>query len=74
MSKEKFEVGRYYKHTTGKIIKIVGAVMSDTYGMTAIAEDMSGNFKPVGTDESHTINWSQIPRPRPAKSEDAPNE
>jgi hypothetical protein len=59
----KFEVGRYYKHTTGEKLHICGVAHADIYMSPCyVAEDVYGNFKPVGTTADHAINYMEISR------------
>ena len=55
-----FEMGHYYAHTTGSKIHICGSAHSIAYGETTIAENEFGNFIPVGTSESYTVNYHEI--------------
>ena len=55
-----FEVGRYYRHSSGGCMHIVGSVKTDTYGWTLIGEDKSGNIRPVGIGEGYAENWYEI--------------
>lgn len=56
-----FEVGKHYEHSTGKKMHILGKVNSDMYySPCLVAEDLEGNFIPVGTDEENAVNWNEI--------------
>lgn len=56
-----FEVGKHYKHNSGKKIHILAEVNSDMYfSPCLVAEDLEGIFIPVGKDESSTTNWHEI--------------
>lgn len=55
-----FQVGKYYRHATGKKIYICGSFKSKLYGFTLMAEDPLGKFAPVGDTKDHTINWNEI--------------
>lgn len=49
------------KRSTGKKMHILGEVNSDMYySPCLVAEDLEGNFIPVGTDESNAVNWNEI--------------
>ncbi|KKN78828.1 hypothetical protein LCGC14_0346000 [marine sediment metagenome] len=59
-----FEIGRYYKHTTGHKLHIITACRTTLYGWTHIAEQtgVNGyeNFLAVGFDESSATNYTEI--------------
>ena len=56
-----FEEGKTYMHTTGKKMKIVGAVDSYIYGKTLIGENIeTGEFIPVGRTKYHAENWKEV--------------
>ncbi len=59
-NKMKFNIGRYYKHSTGKMIFICGVCSTYAYGMCLMAEDVYGSFSPVGNHEGATDNWREI--------------
>lgn len=59
----RFEIGKCYRHTSGKQIYICGSVHSFIYGLTTIAETNDGEFIPIGLDESHSVNWSELKAP-----------
>ncbi len=57
---ERFEVGKYYKHSGGGVIHIVGAVKTTTYGWTLVAEEhCSSQLKLVGQGVGYAENWSE---------------
>lgn len=57
----RFEVGKYYEHSTGKKMHILGEVNSDIYYSPGlVAEDLEGNFIPVGIGEEYVVNWNEI--------------
>lgn len=56
----KFELGRYYKHTTGSKIFICGLADSIFYGRGLIAEDERGELSRVGDSEENTVNYAEI--------------
>lgn len=59
----KFEVGKYYRHTSGEEMAIVGMVNTTMYGTTLVAESsLQGDLKPVGMGEDHAVNWVEIPQ------------
>ena len=55
-----FEVGKYYKNNSGKKLHILVDIETTYYGQTLLAEDNDGNFQPVGSDETNTVNWIEI--------------
>ena len=55
-----FQIGHYYKQSGGGMIHIVGAARTTLYGWTLLAEEHgSSNFRPVGSDEGSTVNWTE---------------
>ena len=57
----RFEVGKHYKHSTGKKMHILVEVNSDMhYSPCLVAEDLEGNFIPVGIGEEYAVNWNEI--------------
>jgi len=56
----KFELGKYYKHTSDKAIYICGVVHSHMYGMGYIAEDHKAEFSQVGSDSGSAENYNEI--------------
>jgi len=56
----KFELGKYYVHSTGLCIHIIGALESTIYGWTFISERPGvGSFQPVGSDADAAVNWEE---------------
>lgn len=56
-----FEVGKYYKHTTGTMIHVLTEVETMTYGKCLVAEETTNqNLVPLGIGESFTENWIEI--------------
>lgn len=56
-----FEVGKFYRHTGGQELAILGELETTMYGKCLVAEtNKSGNFMPVGRDESATQNYTEI--------------
>jgi hypothetical protein len=55
-----FELGKYYKHSTGKKLHICGLVDSYYYGNCFAGEDENGNLSDVGKDADNTVNWKEI--------------
>lgn len=59
---EKFEIGKYYKHSSGKIIHILGRVETTSYGYCLVAETSSGVLVPVGEHDDAIIGWEELTR------------
>lgn len=55
-----FEVGRYYKHSAGRMLSIVGSAYTTAYGPTLVGENKRGELSAVGQGPGHTIGWSEI--------------
>lgn len=56
-----FEIGKYYRHTTGEEIAILGRLKTTKFGECLIAEsNKSINFKAVGEEEGAAVNWKEI--------------
>ena len=55
-----FELGKYYKHTTGDKIYICGVCAPIYYNKCLMAESRDGVFIPVGNHEGATLNWHEI--------------
>ena len=56
----RFEVGKYYSHTTGDEMAILCESETTLWGKCYIAETNTGELKPVGNDESCTANYTEI--------------
>ncbi len=53
-----FEIGKYYKHSSGGMMHIVGEVKTTMYGKCLVAETTEHyDLKPVGRNKSATENW-----------------
>jgi hypothetical protein len=53
-----FKIGRYYRHSGGGCMHIIGAVKTTLYNWVLVAEDGAARLKPVGfEDEGYTQNW-----------------
>lgn len=58
---ERFEIGKVFRHPSGKLIKIVGQVKTVAYGTTLVGEDMNcSNLLPVGDDEVAAEHWWEV--------------
>ncbi len=56
-----FETGKFYRHTTGQDLAILGELETTMYGKCLVAEsNKSGDLIPVGSDESATQNYIEI--------------
>ena len=59
-----FEVGRFYKHSSGEMMAIVGAARTHVYGWVLIAERMrAGHYdiSPISPSPDAGQNWNSIP-------------
>lgn len=58
----KFEVGKFYRHTTGICFAILCEAETTMYGRTLIAEQSCGMpvIVAVGSDEASAINFHEI--------------
>lgn len=58
----RFEIGKYYKHTSGQIISIIGCVESTMYGKTLVAEHSDRpDFSPIGyNSDEYAQNWVEV--------------
>jgi len=55
-----FQVGKYYRHPSGKCMHIIGAVKTTLYNWVLVAEDGTANLQPIGIgDEGYAQNWYQ---------------
>jgi hypothetical protein len=61
-----FEIGKYYKHTTGTYLHVLCEQETTMYGNTLIAEcagyKVADNFIAVGRDTAATANWQETTR------------
>lgn len=56
-----FELGKYYKHTTGEMLHIVGKVETMMYGECFVGESTNClNLKPIGIGEGYSDGFSEI--------------
>lgn len=60
MAENKFELGKFYQHTTGEKLYICGVVDTNAYGKTLVGEDGYGNLSPIGNHEFATENYREI--------------
>jgi len=56
----RFNVGKYYKHSGGEMMHVLVATKTKVYGQTMIAEFNDGSFRPVGNDETSSVNWVEL--------------
>jgi hypothetical protein len=56
----KFELGKYYQHTTGSKLYICG--ISDTYyhGRCFVGENEYGELMPIGNTQENAMNYKEI--------------
>jgi hypothetical protein len=54
-----FEIGKYYKHTTGRMLHVLCNVETKLYGDVLLAETYGGykEFQAVGRLEENTMNF-----------------
>jgi hypothetical protein len=57
-----FEVGKFYRHTTGLEYSIIGKLETTMWGKTLIAETNSSDLEAVGEDMYATVNFEEISR------------
>lgn len=56
-----FEVGKVYKHPSGEIMHIVGAVKTTQHGWCLVGESSHrSDLKPVGQGDVHATGWKEI--------------
>lgn len=60
----KFEIGKYYQHSGGRKISIIGELQTTFWSWqnlpTLIGECDDASLRPIGRDENATVNWSEI--------------
>lgn len=58
----RFELGKYYRHTNGETIHVIGVANTWAYGWCFTAENPNTpELKPVGyTDDAYAQNWEEI--------------
>ena len=56
----RFELGKYYAHTTGDKLYICGICDTKIYGMCLMGENRNGDFIPIGQHKGATLNWHEI--------------
>jgi hypothetical protein len=55
-----FQIGKYYKHTSGQQMHIISAGKTTLYGWCLIAEKHGqGDLHPVGSDKGAAQNWEE---------------
>ena len=55
-----FEIGKYYKHSSGMCMHIIGGVKSTLYGWTLVGEQHKcSDFIPVGSSNTASVNWTE---------------
>ena len=57
-----FEIGKYYRHTSGKMMHILCEAETTLYGKTLLAETFGQGeyFRAVGKGKSYCINFVEI--------------
>lgn len=56
----KFELGKCYKHSTGKKIKIIGLAHSTFYGLGFVSENEFAEYSITGMEEENAMNFVEI--------------
>lgn len=57
----KFEVGKYYRHTDGKKISVIGYLDTTMWGKhSLIGETCEGHLQALGKDEWSATNYKKI--------------
>jgi hypothetical protein len=62
----KFEVGKFYKHASGKTLYIIAEVKTFLWGNTLIAEEgsykrgLNGKLTAVGSKQYSAVNYCEI--------------
>lgn len=58
----RFEIGKFYQHTSGQMISVVCQAETTMYGITFLAEQSdSPDFISVGSDsDEYAENWEEI--------------
>ncbi len=56
----KFEIGKYYEHTTGRKLSILCEVETYYHGKCLLGETDLGELVPVGTTEEYAVNYHEI--------------
>ena len=57
---ERFELGKRYRHESGKVITVTGFADSSTHGLCLFAEDEMGKLEYIGRHEGATLNWTEV--------------
>ena len=52
-----FEIGKTYRHNTGKRMTIIGRLKTHIYGECLIGEWDTGELVTVGESEENAVNW-----------------
>lgn len=58
-----FDLGKTYKHNSGKFMTIIGALKTHTYGLCLIGETYFSELVPVGNDDGSFKNWREVSPP-----------
>jgi hypothetical protein len=58
----KFEVGKFYKHTSGVCVAIRAKIKTTMWGETLVGESTEDVYGlvPVGVDEESAVNFDEI--------------
>ena len=55
-----FEVGKCYKHNSGKLMKIISEIDTMMYGKGLCAQTDNGDLQVVGIGEDYAVNWHEV--------------
>ena len=55
-----FELGKYYRHSSGKDLYICGLATPKVYGSGFVAEYPNGTYSIVGTNPKNASGWIEI--------------
>ena len=56
----KFELGKYYQHTTGCKLHICGIADTRIYGICFVGESDLGTLYHIGSEEEKAVNHAEI--------------
>ncbi len=56
----KFQIGRFYQHSSGKVIRIIDKTSTFFHGHCLLAECDNGKLIPISRDESATDNYHEV--------------
>ena len=56
----KFQIGKYYQHSGGGVLSIIGTANTFYHGACLLGEDDAGTLMPIGADEAAAANWHEV--------------